>query len=81
MYLVSSFDFGGSSHVRIHIVTSDFDRAKLVYDNVLHSANIINENAEPGTKYLVELTEVKDDETEPVTLYWGKNAVFNNNQS
>ena len=34
MFVVSSFDFGGTSDIKLHVVTDDSTLAREVYDSV-----------------------------------------------
>ena len=72
MYMVTSFDFGGSSTVNIHILTDNLQDAEDVYADVVEKAN--------QTNILVELSTVPTNtRLTDVTLFWGKNAVKSNN--
>ena len=64
VYIVSSYDFGGSSYVQLHIVTNDKEKAQKVYDEVLAKADAKNKKYSEqshsehfGYSHLVELTE------------------------
>lgn len=87
VYIVSSYDFGGSSDINIHIITNSLQKAREVYNIVLVEANKINEKNKEvsGTKYLVELTEVPSEqefiESKAIKLFWGKHAIMNNNNN
>ncbi len=81
MYLVTSFDLGGSSNVNVHVATEDLATAESVYASVLQVCNA--ENANSVCRMLVELTQVPTDVSllgcDAVTLFWGKNSIRNNN--
>ena len=90
MHVVTSYDFGGSSEVRLHVVTNNLDLAQEVYASVLAVCEQEN-NAGGGcccTKMLVELTHVPKDTrllgADARTLFWGTTATGaqnnNNNQ-
>jgi hypothetical protein len=76
-YVVSSFDFGGSSAVQLHVVTDDRDRAEAVYSAVLAECDASEKR--DGVQRLVELTPVAMDTRLDRTLYWGPAALNNNN--
>ena len=79
-YIVTSFDFGGSSTVMIHIVTDDLSQAREVFARVRDRAEAEHERrvsrGGDGTfKTLVELTDVSGVcAGEPVTLFWGRSG-------
>jgi hypothetical protein len=79
-YVVTSFDFGGSSAVKLHVVTDDADLAGAVYTSVLAGVN--NNGDKSDFHKLVELTQVAKDTTLDRQLYWGDAAkrAVNNNQ-
>jgi hypothetical protein len=85
VYIVSSYDFGGSSYVNLHIVTNNLKKAQEVYNKVVSDVNNINQSygESSGAKYLVELTEVAEEKefvgSESIKLHWGRDAVVNNN--
>lgn len=85
VYVVSSYDFGGSGDVKVHIITESPQKAQEVYTKVLAEADKINEKNKQvlGARYLVELTEVPVEkeliDSEAIKLFWGKHAVANNN--
>ena len=56
MHVVTSFDFGGTSNVKLHAVTDDPDLAQDVYASVLAVCDQHNSNAHPATTMMVELT-------------------------
>jgi len=78
-YVVSSFDFGGSSDVQLHIVTDDRDRAEAVYVAVLAECDASEKR--DGVQRLVELTPVVKDTRLDRTLYWGPAALNNNTKA
>jgi hypothetical protein len=62
MFLVISFDFGGSSNVCIHCLTSNITIAQNMYERVIESVNLENEcNYDSTSKHLVELAEIDDE--------------------
>jgi hypothetical protein len=85
VYIVSSYDFGSSSDVNLHIVTNVLQKAQEVYNKLVTDVNKINQNygENSGAKYLVELTEVAEEKefvgSESIKLHWGSDAVINNN--
>lgn len=85
VYIVSSYDFGGSSDVKLHIISNSLQKAQEVYNKVLTEADKINEQNKEvlGAKYLVELTEVPVEQeltdSEAIKLFWGNHAIVNNN--
>ena len=83
MYVVTSFDFGGTSNVKLHAVTADEALAQEVYASVLNSCNLINSTANHGAaRALVELTQIPADTkllgADARTLFWGGDAQNNN---
>ena len=80
MYVVTSFDFGGTSDVKLHAVTADEALAQEVYASVLNSCNLINSSGAART--LVELTQIPADTkllgADARTLFWGGDAQNNN---
>ena len=87
MYVVTSFDFGGSSNVKLHVATADANLAQEVYASVLDACNLKNTayaSADGAARALVELTQVPADTkllgADARTLFWGGDAQ-NNNQS
>ena len=87
VYLVTSFDFGGSSYVKVHVVTDDLPTAETVYASVMEVCNTENARADEDSpcKMLVELTHVPLNApllgSNALTLYWGDDKVtrVNNN--
>lgn len=85
VFIVSSYDFGGSSNVNLHIITNDLQKAREVYNKVLKDLDKINQSYEEGSgaRYLVEITELAEEKefvgSESITLYWGQHAITNNN--
>ena len=84
MYVVTSFDFGGSSNVKLHVATADANLAQEVYASVLDACNLKNAAYTGGARMLVELTQIPADTkllgADAITLFWGGDAQ-NNNQS
>jgi hypothetical protein len=87
MNVVTSFDFGGTSNVKLHAVTDDLDLAQEVYASVLRVCDQHNNNSHPATMMMVELTHVPKDTrlmgADALTLFWGGgdgNQNNNNNQ-
>jgi hypothetical protein len=83
MHVVTSFDFGGTSNVKLHVVTDDLGLAQEVYASVLELCNQNNmSNTDTATKMMVELTHVTKDTkllgAEALTLFWGSGD--NNNK-
>lgn len=61
-FLVQSFDFGGSSHVHLHIVTSNLTSAMEVYQKVAENYDEYNiKHISSGLQKIVDLVYVKDD--------------------
>ena len=84
MYVVTSFDFGGSSNVKLHVATADANLAQEVYASVLDACNLKNAAYTGAARMLVELTHIPADTkllgADARTLFWGGDAQ-NNNQS
>jgi hypothetical protein len=88
-YVVTSFDFGGSSTVKIHVVTDDLAVAEAVYARASGLADAANRvcHDPSACKVLVELTDVSsvvarlgnDAIGSDVTLFWGQHALRSNN--
>ena len=82
-HVVTSFDFGGTSNVKLHAVTDDPDLAQEVYASVLAVCNQNNSNTDPATRMMVELTHVPKDTrllgADALTLFWGSGSRQNNN--
>ena len=83
-YVVTSHDFGGSSAVRVHVVTDQLNLARRVYASVLDACDPPPRCADTP-RQLVELTRVARDtpllgDGAPI-LFWGGDAaaVCNNN--
>ena len=86
MYVVTSFDFGGRSDVKLHVATENLDLAHEVYTDVLADCEVINTVRDTdATKLLVELTRIEKDTAytgpDAPTLFWGAAAVANNNNN
>ena len=83
MHVVTSFDFGGTSNVKLHAVTDDPDLAQEVYASVLAVCDQNNSNTDPATMMMVELTHVPKDTrllgADALTLFWGGGSTQNNN--
>ena len=74
MYLVQSFDFGGSSDVAVHALTSVMEDAERAYAAVLARHAAYNAKSPvTGAKRLVERVEVPEGYScvEGFKLYWG----------
>ena len=69
IYVVSSFDFGGTSDVKLHAATADRAHAQKVYESVRSAYDLKNATTS-STRVLVELTPVPPDADE-LTLFWG----------
>ena len=86
-YLVISFDFGGSSDVKVHAATACADLAWTVYEEVRAECDAQNAGyaASGGAKRLVELARVPADKAlvgaEAPTLFWGGGSTNNNNNN
>jgi hypothetical protein len=84
-YIVTSYDFGGTGTVKVHIVTDDLGMAETVYGSVLEECNVENAKVNnTACKMLVELTHVPKNKPhlggDSLTLYWGSStATCNNN--
>ena len=79
MYVVTSYDFGGTCDVKLHVVTDKMELAQEVYTKVsaicaAHNASHVDD----GIKMLVELTHVEKDVPDTRVLYWGSGAHNNN---
>ena len=85
MHVVTSFDFGGTSNVKLHAVTDDPDLAQEVYAAVLTTCNQNNSNAQVATMMMVELTHVPKDTrllgADALTLFWGGGDSTQNNNN
>ncbi len=77
VYVVVSFDFGGSSDVKVHVATTRLELAQGVYDSVCPPDS-------EGPKRLVELVHVPADTPllgrDALTLFWGSGVHHNNNR-
>lgn len=75
IHIVTSFDCGGNSDVKIHIITENYDLADSAYTTVL--ADVAPGGDNNGCKKLVELTTLPKDKLfrDGCTLYWGAHAV------
>ena len=71
LYVVVSFDFGGSSDVKVHAATADLALARTTYEAVC------------ADRALVELVHVPRDTAllgrDALTLFWGRGTEHNNN--
>lgn len=79
MFLVLSFDFGGSSDVRVHGLTSDDRKAQIAYDSVCRQFEAYNEkHKDDGLRKLVDMIAMPDDFVweEGFTAFWGKTDPF-----
>ena len=85
MYVVTSFDFGGSSNVKLHVATADANLAQEVYASVLDACNLKNAAYTGGARMLVELTHIPADTkllgADARTLFWGGDAQNNNQRT
>jgi hypothetical protein len=85
MHVVTSFDFGGTSNVKLHVVTDDLDLAQEVYASVLTVCAQNNSNSDPATMMMVELTHVPKDTrllgADALTLFWGGSDNTQNNNN
>jgi hypothetical protein len=77
VYVVTSFDFGGSSEVKIHTVTDRYDIAQEVHSEVLAVCNLTNAGrCCNATMMMTELTEVPMDTKlmgrDAKTLFWSR---------
>ena len=83
MYVVTSFDFGGESAVKLHIVTTDLTLAQEVYASVLAVCDEHNATCSDAARLLVELTHIPKDTkllgSDARTLFWGDRGAQNNN--
>lgn len=60
-FLVTSFDFGGSSRVYLHACTPDYSSAKKTYETVRERHDAYNrEHIKEGIQHLVEMVYVRD---------------------
>lgn len=59
MYLVISFDFCGTSDVKIHTLTHDKEKAVSVYNDVFKLLNLDTNNDKES--YQLQLIKVKED--------------------
>jgi hypothetical protein len=85
VYTVTSFEFGGCSDVRVHIVTDNMPMAEEVYNLVMQEANEYNDKyGNNATRLLVELSKLPWNTKllgpEAATLFWGKHSILNNNK-
>ena len=85
MYIVTSFDFGGSSAVKLHVVTADLTLAQEVYASVLAVCALHNATCSDAARLLVELTHIPQDTkllgADARTLFWGDLIAQNNNSA
>ena len=75
-YIVTSFDFGGRSDVKLHVATDRLDLAEEVYASVLTDCNEYNATHDTQAgMMLVELTHIPKDTQllgpDALTLFWG----------
>lgn len=74
IFVVISFDFGGSSDVTLHACTTSYDNAIDVYEKLSSKYESYNlKMSEDGAAKLVELLEVPDGfcSEKGHILYWG----------
>ena len=85
VHIVTSFDFGGSSAVKLHVVTLDLTLAQEVYASVLAVCALHNATCSAGARLLVELTHIPQDTkllgADARTLFWGDKSAQNNNSA
>lgn len=71
VFLVLSFDWGGSDFVKLHACTEDFDSASQTYDRVHGEVHDYNLRQTPGgLQVLVELLSVPNGFTGNATLFF-----------
>jgi hypothetical protein len=62
MYFVQSFDYGGSSYVKIHAMTTDLLKATELYEKMEANWKDYNKKHEStGIAYLIYLLEILDE--------------------
>jgi hypothetical protein len=85
VHVVTSFDFGNTSNVKLHAVTEDADLAQEVYASVLAVCDENNSKAHPATMMMVELTHAPKDTrllgSDALTLFWGGGGSAQNNNN
>jgi hypothetical protein len=61
MFLVLSFDFGGTSFVKLHAFTPALDKAETVYDQLTREWHDYNQKMEKeGVRFLISIVEVNE---------------------
>ena len=79
IYVVSSFDFGGTNNVKIHAASADYNLAQAVYQSVRANSDL-HYDATNSTRLLVELTPIPPG-ANAITLFWGSTVgAMNNNE-
>ena len=85
MHVVTSYDFGGSSEIKMHVVTDDLDLAQDVYASVLAVCDQHNTGRTGAIKMMVELTHLPKDTkllgADARLLFWGSKTAQNNNNA
>lgn len=78
MYIVMSYDFGGTATVKIHCTTASLEIARARYTTLADTHRIQNMNriAANAGSTLIELAEVPDDFDSDAghTLFWGEDS-------
>lgn len=82
VYIVSSFDVGDTSNVKVHVVTSNLELAQETYVFMCVETDESNLIQGDEWKTIVELTELPLDtmllESDAALLFWGNHSVARN---
>lgn len=70
MFIVVSFDFGGTSIQCIHCLSNSYDKAFQIYKNLTETLDL--HNPDKGYGHIVELLEISEnyENTKGYILYW-----------
>ena len=69
IYIMTTFNFGGTSKFKLHVATADRAHIQKVYETV-RTACGLKKATTTATRMIVELTPVSPDAGE-LTLFWG----------
>lgn len=70
MFIVVSFDFGGTSNQCIHCLNNNYDKAFQIYKNLIETLDI--HKSDKGCGHIVELLEISEsyENTKGYCFYW-----------
>ena len=71
MFMIISLDYGDSSTVKLHLLTSNEDRASHAFDIIEARYKDINATLENGHKRLLELIRVPEEYEAGHVFFWG----------